>query len=100
MEPALGVAPFSNGGLNAGGGEVDLVAPGIAVLSSAPRPTLHRIASGTSTAAPCAAGIAALLAEACPGARGAALRALLLACCAALPAPGRDVGAGLARAPQ
>lgn len=98
VDQALEVASFSNGGLNPGG-DVDLVAPGIAIASAAPRPSLYQTASGTSMAAPYVAGIAALLAEAHPGARGAELRTLLLKSARALSAPARDTGAGLVQAP-
>ena len=100
VDPRIGIAPFSNGGLNPDGGEVDIAAPGVAILSSWPRPTLYRAASGTSMAAPYVAGILALLAEANPTARGPALQALLLRAASGLPLPARDVGAGLAQAPQ
>ena len=100
VDEHLAVAPFSNGGLNRGDGNVDIVAPGIAIASAAPRPTLYQSGSGTSMAAPFVAGIAALLAEAQPQARGAALRALLLERILPLPAPTCDVGAGLVQAPR
>jgi len=78
VNPNLKLATFSNGVLDPRARGVDVAAPGTAVLSSAPRPALHLVGSGTSIAAAFVAGITALLAEASPGARGAALRALLL----------------------
>jgi subtilisin len=95
----LAVAPFSNATLH-DAGTVGLVAPGDCVATAAPRPTLHQSVSGTSVAAPCVAGIAALWAQAQPAARGEALRDLLLRTCLRLPAAAQDVGAGLVQAPQ
>lgn len=100
VDQTLAVAPFSNGGLNPDGGDVDLAAPGIAIASASPRPALYQTGSGTSMAAPLVAGIAALVAEADRSARGAALRAALLRALLPLAAPARDVGAGLVQAPQ
>jgi subtilisin len=99
VDHQLAVAPFSNGGVNDHGGEVNVVAPGVAVVSAAPGPALYQVGSGTSTAAPFVAGVAALLAEADPHARGAQLRVRLLAAVRPLSGPMQDVGAGLVQAP-
>lgn len=98
VDKRLRVAAFSNGAVGSAAGRIDLVAPGIAILSAAPGATPYQTASGTSMAAPFVAGIAALVAEADPAARGAALRSRLLATARQLSAPGCDVGSGLVRA--
>jgi len=100
INPRLEMAPFSNAGLNADGGRVDLVAPGVAIDSAWSGGQGRRLHNGTSTATAFAAGIAALFAEAHPDARGAALRALLLASAKRLPMAERDCGAGLVQAPD
>jgi subtilisin len=99
LDSRLGVAPFSCGGLNPQGGQVDIAGPGVAVVSTWPRPTLYRTISGTSMATPHVAGIAALLAEANPTARGRALQSLLIQGARRLRRAARDVGAGLVQAP-
>lgn len=99
VDEALGVAEFSSGGLGAGGGEVDIAAPGVGVFSSVPRPRLYASLRGTSMACPHVAGVAALWAEAEPGLRGRALWERLTARARPLDLPARDVGAGLVQAP-
>jgi subtilisin len=99
IDEYLRIAPFSCGGINTDGGEIDLAAPGVAVRSSWTRPDLYRTDSGTSMATPYVAGIAALLAEANPSIRGRDLQALLTRGAQPLALPARDVGAGLIQAP-
>lgn len=98
LDSSLGVAPFSNGGLNPNGGGVDIAGPGVAVLSSVPRPQLHRAFQGTSMATPHVAGIAALFAESNRNLRGRALWQALVGAARRLRLPSRDVGAGLVKA--
>jgi subtilisin family serine protease len=100
VNPRLQLAPFSNAGLNPDGGAIDLVAPGVAVDSAWSGARRRRLHNGTSTATAFVAGIAALLAEARPEARGATLRALLLATAQPLPFRRQDCGAGFVQAPQ
>ena len=93
------IAPFSNGGINASGGEVNIAAPGVGIYSSYLRPTGHKRLDGTSMATPHVAGIAALYAEANPGIRGRALWNLLAGNAKSLPFSTQDIGAGLVQAP-
>jgi hypothetical protein len=97
IDPAVEVAPFSNGGINAGQ-SVDIVAPGVDVLSSVPGG--HAEFDGTSMATPHVAGVAALCAEIDPKYRGRALWAMLLQHARPLVLPVRDVGRGLLQAPR
>ena len=91
------VAPFSNGGINPEGGEVDVAAPGVSVRSAWPAPLLYRTISGTSMATPHVAGVAALLAET-TGAQGADLWKHIIESCRDIPLSSVDVGAGLVQA--
>lgn len=108
------VAVFSNGGINPGGGKVDITAPGVAVLSSwsttafgptplapsrPPTGTRYHIISGTSMATPHVAGVAALLVERDPAATADQIMHRLTQTAKSLPLPARDVGSGLVQAP-
>jgi subtilisin family serine protease len=97
IDRALGVAPFSCGGINPGQ-DVDIAAPGVDVLSSLPGSRYGRL-SGTSMATPHASGVAALIAQSDIKYRGRALWDRLLELAGTLPHPVRDVGKGLLQAP-
>ncbi|MFD7260597.1 S8 family serine peptidase [Streptomyces sp. NPDC059874] len=93
------VAFFSNRGINPDGGQVDIAAPGVGVISAFPMPKEHKTLMGTSMATPHVAGILALLAQANPDASAAELKSLLLAGARRSTIPGADVGVGLVQAP-
>jgi subtilisin family serine protease len=99
LDDRLAVAPFSSGGIVAGGGEVDIAAPGVDILSSWPAPEHYNRISGTSMATPFVAGVAALRAQSDKSLRGQALLASLTQTAKPLDAPARDVGAGIVQAP-
>lgn len=89
-----------DGGILEGdGGEIDLAAPGVDVLSSWPAPDLYRTLSGTSMATPFVTGVAALYAQSDPKVRGSQLWEQLLGHVRPLQEAQRDVGAGLVQAP-
>jgi|GEM_PF-112673 len=105
---------FSNGGINAGGGKVDIAAPGVTIRSSwsatafgptpeapgrPPTGTRYHSISGTSMATPHVAGVAALLMEKDPGATADQIMHRLTQTARSLPLPARDVGSGLVQAP-
>jgi subtilisin len=98
VDPKLKVASFSSGGINPGGGEVNISGPGVSVYSSFPRPRLSRVLDGTSMACPHVAAVAALWAESDPSLRGRKLWDALVKSAREL-GPARDYGAGLTRVP-
>ncbi len=100
VDQGLAVAPFSNGGSSPAGGQVDIAAPGVDVYSMITMPTRYGEKSGTSMATPHVAGVAALLAQANPGASADELAKLLTEGASPLEAPPEDVGAGLVQAPR
>ncbi len=99
IDQQLDVAEFSCGGVNSGGGEIDVAAPGVGVFSSFPMPQRYRKLAGTSMACPHVAGLAALWAESDSTLRGARLMDALKSTAMPLNLPSRDVGHGLATAP-
>lgn len=100
LDSRMQLGNFSNRGLVPKGGQVDLVAPGVDVLSAFPMPLRSQRLSGTSMATPHVAGLAALWAEARPKATAAELWTLLTQHARRLPHLATDVGAGLALAPE
>ena len=99
VDAKMQLGDFSNRGLNPKGGQVDVVAPGVDVLSAFPMPARTRRLSGTSMATPHVAGLVALWAEANPKATATELWTLLTQHARRLPLLSTDVGAGLATAP-
>ena len=98
IDKDLDVAPFSNGGQDSTGREINVAAPGVDVFSSSLKGK-HASESGTSMATPHVAGIAALLAQANPSATGQQLWNLLVRSVKSLPFGVKDVGSGLIQAP-
>ncbi|MET8182796.1 S8 family serine peptidase [Streptomyces sp. NPDC005336] len=94
----LATAFFSCGATNGAGGEVNIAAPGVDIVSAAPDGTYQKM-SGTSMATPHTAGVVALLAQAHPDDTAAGLSARLRSGAYPLPQPESDVGAGLLQAP-
>lgn len=93
------VARFSCGGINSDGGEVNIAAPGVDILSSSPMPRRHVRLQGTSMACPHVAGVATLLAQSDSNLRGRELWDALRRSAVDIRLPIRDGGAGLVQSP-
>ncbi|MBW5481578.1 S8 family serine peptidase [Streptomyces bambusae] len=98
IAPDFTIAPFSCAGMNPNGGGVDLVGPGVDVLSTW-RDGGYRRLSGTSMATPHVAGVTALLWEQNPNATAAQIVTLLRGGTRELVLPASDAGRGLVQAP-
>lgn len=97
VDSAFRIASFSCGGMNPNQ-EVDIAAPGVAILSSLPGNKYDRW-DGTSMATPHVSGIAALIAQSNNAFRGWALWARLLQISRRLRFPARDIGKGFVQTP-
>ncbi|MFI5685730.1 S8 family peptidase [Streptomyces sp. NPDC051636] len=98
LDKDLSTAWFSCQAINGQGGEINIAAPGVDVLSAAPGGGFQTL-SGTSMATPHVAGVIALIAQAQPGASGADLSTRLLSGAFPMSLPAEDVGSGLLQAP-
>lgn len=96
----LKVADFSCGGINDGGGEVNISGPGVAVMSSYKAPQQYASLNGTSMATPFVSGVAAQLWEQNPNASATDIWNKLVQNARKLDLPASDVGAGLVQSPQ
>jgi hypothetical protein len=99
VDSRMEIAFFSTRGMDAKGGVIDLVAPGVDIYSAVPLPKQYGRKAGTSMACPHVAGIAALYAEANPGATARELWQLLVKNARKLDGDPADFGAGLVQAP-
>jgi len=99
VNETMNIANFSCGGINPDGGEINIAAPGVDVLSSFPMPRRYARLPGTSMACPHVAGIAALLAQSDSSLRGSTLWDALRRSALDIGLPMKDAGSGLVQAP-
>jgi subtilisin family serine protease len=95
----LKIAPFSSGGLNPDGGQIDIVAPGVSVYSMINTQNEHAKWNGTSMATPFVAGVAGLFFEQYKEAKPLEIWSLLTQHARRLNVSSMDAGSGLVQAP-
>ncbi len=100
VDESLGIAYFSNGGINPDGGEVNIAGPGVDVFSTWLMPMRYNTISGTSMATPHVAGVAGMYAQQDDKARGQKLWDVLAGTASDIYLPPRDLGNGLVQAPE
>lgn len=99
IDNMLDVAYFSCGGINPGGGEINVAAPGVDIFSSLPAPHNYDYLHGTSMACPHVAGVAALWAETDPLLRGRKLWKKIEATAKKAGLSSQDAGKGIVQSP-
>jgi subtilisin family serine protease len=99
VDNSMKMAYFSSGGLNKNGGQIDVVAPGVAVYSMINVQHEHDKWDGTSMATPFVSGIAGLYFEQNPKAGPMDIWTLLSQHARRLPLNSVDCGSGLVQAP-
>jgi subtilisin family serine protease len=99
IDSHLKLASFSCGGVNHNGGQIDLVAPGVAVYSMINSSGKHEKWDGTSMATPFVSGVAALLFEQDENATPLEIWSMITQLARRLKLSSIDAGSGLVQCP-